>query len=89
MLITPDEARRIAASIAQAVPAGADDDDLRIGRLREPQSGVNAASAQGDVAERTILELRKESPYNDPALMMIVKDEARKMVLSLPFFPGC
>ncbi len=39
--------------------------------------------------ERTILELRKENPYNDPALVMIVKDEARKMVLSLPFFPGC
>jgi hypothetical protein len=32
-------------------------------------------------AERKILELRKESPYNDPALVMIVKDEARKMVL--------
>ena len=34
------------------------------------------------------MELRKESPYNDPALVMIVKDEARKMVLFLPFFPG-
>ena len=31
------------------------------------------------------MELRKESPYNDPALVMIVKDEARKMVLFLPF----
>jgi hypothetical protein len=40
-------------------------------------------------AEHKIRELRKESPYNDPALVMIVKDEARKMVLSLPFFPGC
>jgi hypothetical protein len=40
-------------------------------------------------AECKIVELRKESPYNDPALMMIVKDEGRKMVLSLPFFPGC
>jgi hypothetical protein len=29
-------------------------------------------------AERKIRELRKESPYNDPTLMMIVKDEARK-----------
>jgi hypothetical protein len=28
-------------------------------------------------------------PYNDPALVMIVKDEGREMVLSLPFFPGC
>jgi hypothetical protein len=39
-------------------------------------------------AECKIVELRKESPYNDPALVMIVKDEARKMVLYLPFFPG-
>ena len=40
-------------------------------------------------AEYTIRELRKKSVYNDPALMMIVKDEARQTVLSLPFFPGC
>jgi hypothetical protein len=39
-------------------------------------------------AERTIRELRKESGYDDPALMMIVKDEARQTVLALPFFPG-
>ena len=39
-------------------------------------------------AEYTIRELRKKSGYNDPALMMIVEDEARQMVLSLPFFPG-
>jgi len=43
-------------------------------------------------AEYTIRELRNKSDYtynNDPALMMIVKDEARQTVLSLPFFPGC
>jgi len=41
-------------------------------------------------AERKIQELRKESGYNnDPTLMMIVKDEGRQTVLSLPFFPGC
>jgi hypothetical protein len=39
-------------------------------------------------AERKIRELRKESGYNDPTLMMIVKDEAGRTVLSLPFFPG-
>jgi hypothetical protein len=48
--------------------------------------GVAAALSY---AERKIRELRKERPYDDPALMMIVKDEARKTVLSLPFFPGC
>jgi hypothetical protein len=43
-------------------------------------------------AESTIRELRKKSGYtynNDPALMMIVKDESRQTILSLPFFPGC
>ena len=40
-------------------------------------------------AEYTIRELRKKSGYNDPALMMIVEDQARQMVLALPLFPGC
>ena len=40
-------------------------------------------------AEYTIRELRKKSGYDDLALMMFVKDEARQTVLSLPFFPGC
>ena len=40
-------------------------------------------------AEYTIRELRKKSGYNDLALMMLVKDQARQTVLSLPFFPGC
>jgi len=50
------------------------------------------AAAALSYAEYTIRELRKKGNYtyyNDPALMMIVKDEARHMVLSLPFFPGC
>jgi hypothetical protein len=63
----------------------------RPGRIKDDHHGTNLpnVSAALSHAERTILELRKESPYNDPGLMMIVKDEARKMVLSLPFFPGC
>ena len=41
-------------------------------------------------ADYTIQELRKKSGYKDDlALMMIVTDEARQTVLSLPFFPGC
>jgi len=39
-------------------------------------------------AERTIRELRKQSGYNDPALMMMITNEARQTVSSLPFFPG-
>jgi hypothetical protein len=45
------------------------------------------AAALSD-AERKIRELRNESGYDDPTLMMIVKDEAGQTVLSLPFFPG-
>jgi hypothetical protein len=40
-------------------------------------------------AEHTIQELRKKSDYNDIALMMIVTDQSRQTVLSLPFWPGC
>jgi hypothetical protein len=39
-------------------------------------------------AEATIRELRKKTGWNDPALMMHVQDQARRTVLSLPFFPG-
>jgi len=39
-------------------------------------------------AEYTIWELRKKSGYKDPAKMMIVKDQTRRPVLSLPFLPG-
>ena len=40
-------------------------------------------------AEYTIRELRKKSCYKDDlALMMLVKDQARQTVLSLPFFPA-
>jgi hypothetical protein len=38
-------------------------------------------------AEYTIRDLR-ESGRNDPALMMVVQDQARQTVLFLPFFPG-
>jgi hypothetical protein len=39
-------------------------------------------------AECTIRNLRKEGNCNDPALMMVVQDQARQTVLFLPFFPG-
>jgi hypothetical protein len=60
-------------------------------RVKDDPQGTNLpdVAAALSYAERKILELRKESPYSDPALVMIVKDEARKMVLFLPFFPGC
>ncbi len=61
------------------------------GRLKDDLAGVDLPdnTAALSYAERKIRELRTESGYDDPALMMIVKDEARQIVLSLPFFPGC
>ena len=46
------------------------------------------AAAALSYADHTIRELRKRSDYNDLALMMMIKDETRQTVLSLPFFPG-
>ncbi len=40
-------------------------------------------------AELTIRELQKEGEYRPPGPMMIVMDEARQVVLTLPFFPAC
>jgi hypothetical protein len=62
----------------------------RPGRVKGDPHGANLpdVAAALSYAESKIVELRKESPYNDPDLMMIVKDEAGRIVLSLPFFPG-
>jgi hypothetical protein len=40
-------------------------------------------------AERTIRELQKDGEYRPPGPMMIVMDEARHVVLILPFSPAC
>jgi hypothetical protein len=63
-------------------------------RVYEDRAGTDLpdVAAALSYAEYTIREVRKKSGYtynDDPALMMIVKDEARQTVLSLPFFPGC
>ena len=60
-------------------------------RVKDDPHGTNLQDIAAALsnAERKIQELRKESGYNnDPTLMMIVKDEAGRTVLSLPFFPG-
>ncbi len=49
---------------------------------------VSDVAAALSNAEDKIRELRTQSAYDDPTLMMIVKDEAGQTVLSLPFFPG-
>jgi len=66
----------------------------RHGRAENDPDGTYLPDAEAALsyAEHTIRELRKKSGYtynNDPALMMIVTDQSRRTVLSLPFFPGC
>ena len=36
-----------------------------------------------------IRELKQAGEYNDPRIMMIVRNEKLRTVLSLPFFAGC
>ena len=60
-------------------------------RVKDDPHGTNLPDIAAALsnAERKIQELRKESGYNDDTtLMMIVKDDAGRTVLSLPFFPG-
>jgi hypothetical protein len=40
-------------------------------------------------ADRLIRELKGGGRYNDPNLMVIVKDEMKKVVLSIPFLAAC
>ena len=59
-------------------------------RVKDDPHGTNLPDVAAALsnAERKIRDLRKENEYDDPSLMMIVKDEAGQTVLSLPFFPG-
>ena len=47
----------------------------------------NAAAL--NYADRLIRELKEEGGYNDPNPMVIVRDETKKVVLSLPFLAAC
>jgi hypothetical protein len=60
-------------------------------RIMDDHHGTNLpdVAAALSTAESKIREVRKESGCDyDPTLMVIVKDEAGRTVLSLPFFPG-
>jgi hypothetical protein len=62
------------------------------GELKDDPHGANLpdVAAALSYAEQTIRELKVEIGYDDPRkLMMIVVDDARKVVLALPFAPGC
>ena len=40
-------------------------------------------------AERLIAQLQSENGYDDPAMTMIVQNEIRDTVWSIPLLPGC
>jgi hypothetical protein len=40
-------------------------------------------------AERLIAQLQSENGYDDPAMTMIVQNEIRDRVWSIPLLPGC
>jgi hypothetical protein len=61
------------------------------GRKQDDPNGTylpNEAAAFS-YAERTIERLRKENGYEDPGLMMFVRNESQEIVLSIPFLPAC
>ena len=61
-------------------------------RVEDDRDGTYLRNAEAALsyADYTIRELRKKSRYKDDlSLAMIVEDQARQTVLSLPFFPGC
>ena len=40
-------------------------------------------------AERMLAQLQKENGYDDPGITMVVQNEVRDMVWSIPLLPGC
>jgi hypothetical protein len=40
-------------------------------------------------AERVVAQLQREFGYDDPAMTMIVQNEIRDTVWSIPLLPGC
>ena len=61
-------------------------------RIKDDPAGTYLpdVAAALSYADYTIRKLRKKSgDVDDLSLMMIVKDQAERTVLSMPFFPGC
>jgi hypothetical protein len=61
------------------------------GRKQDDPDGTilpNEAAALS-YAERIVESLRQESGYNNPGLMMFVRNERQQIVLSIPFLPAC
>ena len=40
-------------------------------------------------AERMLAQLQKENGYDDPGITIVVQNESRDVVWSIPLLPGC
>jgi len=54
--------------------------------LDERATALNDIAAALDYACRMVRELRANGEYDDPDLLMTVRNEIRQIVLSIPFF---
>jgi hypothetical protein len=61
----------------------ADDDRRPLEKLCQKLTAADIA------CDRIVESLRKENGYNDPGLMMFVRNERQQIVLSIPFLPAC
>ena len=57
--------------------------------LDERATALNDIAAALDYACQLVRELRANGGYDDPELLVTVRNEMRQIVLSIPFFPGC
>jgi hypothetical protein len=61
------------------------------GEIEEDPHGVSLSNYAEAIsyAERTIKELQIRQSYDQYESMLIVQDETRRTIISLPFLPGC
>jgi hypothetical protein len=60
------------------------------GKTQDDPNGASLPNEEAALsyAERTIESLRKENGYDDPGLIMLVRNEKQQTVLSIPFLPA-
>ena len=57
--------------------------------LDERATALNDIAAALDYACHLVRKLRANGRYDDPDLLVTVRNETRQIVLSIPFLPAC
>jgi hypothetical protein len=57
--------------------------------IDERATALNDNAAVRDCACHMVRELRASGGYDDPRLVVTVRNEMRQIVLSIPFLPAC